>query len=617
MYRPQFDPADIAGRPRAQVRRVARLFVPYRGLIGSALLCVGAVAALGLIPPFLVKSLLDDAIPHRDGHLIDVLAVLMIVAPLAAGLITVLQTYLTTQVGQRVMRDLRMTLFARLLAMPMRWYTTARTGEVMSRLTADVSGVQSAVTDTFVSLVSNIAVLASTLVVMSLLSWRLTLVSVAVLPLLILPTRRVGLMTFAVRRRAQEELGAMAAHMQETLQVSGALLVKSFGAEEREQKVFADRNRRVMALQVRSAMIGRWFFMLIGLVGAAGPAVLYWVGGHQIIDGGLSLGTVVAFAAYLARLYGPVSTLAGVHVNVQGSLALFARLFEYAELEPDIAAPPEPVALEAVRGRVALEDVSFAYPAATAAGGATRWALRHVDVVAEPGQVVALVGPSGAGKTTLTSLVPRLWDVTEGRVTVDGVDVRACDPRALRTHIGIVAQESFLFHTTVAENLRYARPGASDEDLEAACRAANIHDLVASLPEGYATVVGERGHRFSGGEKQRLAIARVLLKDPRILILDEATSSLDSASERLVQEALARLMAGRTVLAVAHRLSTVLRADLIIVVDAGRVVERGTHTELIARDGLYAALYRLQLADDPTDGIEVTAAAAPSTFLRR
>jgi ATP-binding cassette subfamily B protein len=603
MYRPRFDPADLAGSPRADTRRVLRLFRPHWRLIAAALGCVAVSAGLGLLPPLFIKAVIDDAIPHHDSGRLNLLVVLMVAAPLLAGLVSVLQSYLTTLVGQRVMFDIRNRLYARLLSMPLRWFTGTQTGEVMSRLTSDVNGVQSVVTDTFVSLISNTATVVSTLLVMYLLSWKLATLALIVLPIFVLPTRRVGLATFRVRKEAQEELGALAAHMQETLQISGVLLVKTFQTEEREQHRFVRRNRRVMDLQVRGAMIGRWFFMLIGFVGAAGPALIYWFGGHAVIDGSLSVGIVVAFAAYLGRLYQPVGTLANVHVNVQGSLALFARLFEYMELEPEIRAPDEPVAVDDVSGRVAFEDVSFAYvpgrydPPGTVPALPQRWALRDVSFVAEPGELVALVGPSGAGKTTITYLLPRLYDPQEGRITIDSVDIRDLDPIALGKHIGMVTQETFLFHTTVAANLRYARSDASDAELIDACRAANIHDVIAALPDGYDTVVGERGYRLSGGEKQRIAIARVILKNPRILVLDEATSSLDSESERLVQEALARAMRGRTSLVIAHRLSTVLRADTILVLREGRIVERGTHTTLLAQRGLYHSLYQSQFRD--------------------
>jgi ATP-binding cassette subfamily B protein len=601
----QYDPDSLAEAPRAPLRKVARLFRTHRRLIAAALLCVGVSSALGLVPPLLVKEVIDQALPHGDSGLLNLLVLGMVGALVASGLVSVLQTYLTTLVGQRVMFELRNRLYARLLSMPLRWFTGTQTGEVMSRLTSDVGGVQAVVTDTFVSLVSNLTTVVLTLVVMYLLSWQLATLSVALVPLFILPTRRVGLATYRVRQRLQEQMGALAAHMQETLQISGVLLVKTFQTEDREGRRFADGSRRVMDLQVRSAMIGRWFFMLVGLVTGAGPALLYFVGGNLVIHHQLSLGVIVAFATYLTRLYQPVTQLASTHVSVQGSLALFARLFEYLELEPEISPPAQPVPVSRLEGRVAFENVSFAYlpgrydPPGSPRPVPSRWALRDISLEVEPGRLVALVGPSGAGKTTVTYLLPRLYDPQVGRILVDGIDVRDLDPQVLGAHIGMVTQETFLFHTSVAANLRYARADATDEQLEQACRAANIHEVIARLPEGYDSIVGERGYRLSGGEKQRLAIARVILKDPRILVLDEATSSLDSESERLVQEALATLMRGRTSLVIAHRLSTVRRADAILVLDAGRIVERGTHASLLAQGGLYSELYHRQFRSDP------------------
>jgi len=454
--------------------------------------------------------------------------------------------------------------------------------------------VQSVVSDTIFNLVQNLVVLATTVVFMAHLDWRLTIASLAVVPVFVLPTHRVGRATFEARRRTQAKLSELTAYMQEVLGISGLLLVKAFVKEMTENRRFRHLNRELRDLNVRQAMIGRWFFMLMGVLGTAGPAALWAYGGFLVLEHQASVGTVVTFATVLlSRLYGPVGQLASLQVNVVGSLALFQRLFEYLDLPVEIADRPGARDLGSVRGEVTFDDVSFAY-------GREGNALEHVSFRIEPGELVALVGPTGAGKTTVTSLLPRFYDPQQGSIRIDGHDLRDVTLASLGRQIGIVFQDTFLFHTTVRENLLYVRPEASEEEMVAAARAAYIHDFIESLPQGYETVVGERGHRLSGGEKQRLAIARVILKDPRILILDEATSNLDSESERLIQAALKPLFKGRTSIVIAHRLSTVLAADRILVMDRGRLVEQGTHAELLALGGLYARLYRTQFRiDDP------------------
>jgi ATP-binding cassette subfamily B protein len=463
-----------------------------------------------------------------------------------------------------------------------------KTGEIMSRLNNDVSGVSRVVGDTFTQTVMQALMLITTLILMISMDWRLTLLAVIAVPLLYLPTRRVGARRYALQHEAQRKQADLTTVMQETLNISGFVLMKAFGRERFEQGRFTDKNRDLMDVNIRASMLGRWFRMLLQVFEALGPAIVLLIGGHLILMGQMTLGTVVAFISLLGRLYGPISMLASVHIEIMASLALFHRIFEYLDTVPDIADAPGARPLrQPYEGRIRFRDVSFEYIPG-------RRALDHVDFEVEPGQLVALVGPSGAGKTTVTYLIPRFYDVTEGRVELDGQDIRGVTLTSLRDEIGMVTQETYLFNATVRENLRYARQDASEAELEAACRAARLDEVIAQMPNGYDTEVGERGYRLSGGEKQRLAIARVLLKNPRVLILDEATSSLDSHTEAQIQAALGPLMESRTTLAIAHRLSTVLAADKLLVLDGGRLVETGTHAELLARGGLYAQLYEIQ-----------------------
>ncbi len=586
------EPSPDLRLDRATLARIGAYFRPYWLPSLGVLVCILVGALVGLLPPLLVRALIDEAIPRGDHAQLALLSLGMILAPAAAGLLQVAQTYLNTLVGQRVMLDLRNESYERLIAMPLRFFTATRTGEIMSRLTNDISGIQNVVTNTVVQLLTNTLTILTTLVLIFALDWRLSLLAVAILPLFVLPTRRVGQIRRDLQRATQAKLADLNALMQETLSVSGVLLVKTFAREDDERRRFRQRSGELMALQMRANMVGRWFFMVLGLFGAIGPALVYWYGGYLAIEGALSVGTIVAFVAFLGRLYQPLNALVNWNVEAIASLALFERIFQYLDLRPEIADRPGARPLPPIEGRITFDHVGFSYIPG-------RPALHDITFEAQPGQIVALVGPSGAGKTTITYLVPRLYDVTEGRVLIDGHDVRDVTRASLAAQIGVVTQETYLFHASVAENLRYARPDATDAELEAACRAAHIHDLIASLPEGYRTKVGERGYRLSGGEKQRLAIARVILKNPRILILDEATSSLDSTSEALIQQALDELMRGRTSLVIAHRLSTIRAADLILVVDGGRIVERGTHAELLAVGGLYTRLYEQQFRPRP------------------
>ena len=574
------------------LRRVFRYFLPYWQLALLVLGCILAGAVLGLVPALVTKTLIDRALrPGGSFAFVAEVVLAGVVAALAGGLISVLQAYISNSISQGIMYDLRNELFGRLIRQSVGFYTRSRTGDVMSRIGSDVSGVQNVVSDTVFSLVQNVVVVATTVVYMVTLDWRLTIVALAVVPFFVIPTRRVGTATFQARKRTQGKLAEMNAYLQEVLGISGILLVKAFVKERAERRRFAAITGDLRRYEIRTAMIGRWFFMLMQFLATGGPAVLWLYGGYLVVARGASLGTVVTFATVLlARMYGPTSSLASLHVNVIGSLALFQRLFEYLDMPLDVEERVQALPMDRAEGRVQFEGVTFRYGAA---GGA---ALEDVSFAAQPGQLVALVGPSGAGKTTLTSLLPRFYDPQAGVIRIDGHDIRDLSLESLGQQIGMVFQDTFLFHDTVRANLLYARPEASDEQIVAAARAANIHDFITSLPDGYETVVGERGHRLSGGEKQRIAIARVILKDPRILILDEATSNLDSESEQLIQRALRPLFAGRTSFVIAHRLSTILAADQILVIDRGRLVEDGTHAELLAADGLYARLYERQFA---------------------
>ncbi len=619
---------DEPAPSRGLVRRVALLFRPYRRRV--ALVCVAILfsAGLGVVNPLLTKVVFDQALFPSSGqpnlHLLYVLIGIMVAVAVVGGAIGVGQTYLTSVLGQGVMQDLRNRLYAHLQAMSLRFFTSTRTGEIQSRLQNDVAGIQTVVTDTASSILANIVIVVSTVVAMTILSWQLTLLSLFVVPGFIYLTYRVGRIRRRIAASTQESLAEMSAITEETLSVSGILLAKVFDRSQDSIERYERENRRLAGLQVRQQMVGRTFFALVQTFFAITPALVYLVAG-LVISGdsapALSAGTIVAFTALQTRLFFPVGQMLQVSVEVQSSLALFERIFQYLDLEHEIVDPPGARRLpkEEARGEVSFRDVYFRYeepalpfsdetaelatgpdaPTGAAADGHPRprdWTLEDVSFEVEPGQLAALVGPSGAGKTTISYLVPRLYDATRGVVAIDGIDVREIALTSLADIIGMVTQETYLFHTSVRENLLYARPDATDAEIEAAARAAAIHERIVELDEGYDTLVGERGYRMSGGEKQRLAIARVILKDPRILILDEATSSLDTASERLVQAALEPLMKRRTTIAIAHRLSTILAADIIFVLERGRIVERGTHSQLLALGGLYAQLYQQQFA---------------------
>ncbi|MDN3259321.1 ABC transporter ATP-binding protein [Streptomyces sp. CSDS2] len=589
-------PADSGEQPR-QVRRILRLFRPYRGRLAVVGLLVGASSLVSVATPFLLRETLDVAIPEGRTGLLSLLALGMILSAVLAGVFGVLQTLISTTVGQRVMHDLRTAVYGRLQRMSLAFFTRTRTGEVQSRIANDIGGMQATVTSTATSLVSNVTSVVATVVAMVALDWRLTIVSLVLLPAFVWISRRVGNERKKITTQRQKQMAAMAATVTESLSVSGILLGRTMGRSDSLTSSFATESERLVDLEVRSNMAGRWRMAVITIVMAAMPAVIYWTAGLALRFGGpdVSLGTIVAFVSLQQGLFRPAVSLLATGVQIQTSLALFQRIFEYLDLPVDITERERPVRLDTVKGEVRFENVEFRYDDK---GGPV---LDGIDITVPAGRSLAVVGPTGAGKSTLGYLVPRLYDVTGGRVTLDGVDVRDLDFDTLARAVGVVSQETYLFHASVADNLRFAKPDATDEELHAAARAAQIHDHITALPDGYDTIVGERGHRFSGGEKQRLAIARTILRDPPVLILDEATSALDTRTEAAVQRAIDALSADRTTLTIAHRLSTVRDADQIVVLDSGRVAERGTHEELLERNGRYAALVRRDAQLPPTD----------------
>ncbi len=571
-------PADRAVR-RANFRRIVRLFRPYRRRLGAVLGLILFSSAVGAIPAFLLRATFDDALPNRDLPLLNLLVGGMVAIAIGTGILGVIQTLLSNQVGQRVMHDLRTAVYKHLQRMSLSFFTRTRTGEVQSRLANDIGGVQEVVTSTATSIVANVTTVVASVVAMFILDWRLTAFSLALLPLFVWLTRRVGHARQKVVKVRQESMADISSLVQESLSVSGILLGKTMGRSAELARRFEAESGNLADLEVRSRMTGRWMMASIQTTFAVMPALVYLFAGH--FSGEVTLGTIVAFTTLQTRLFFPIGSLLGVGLDVQTSLALFDRVFEYLDLDIDIEEGNR--TLERPRGDVRFDGVWFRYEPAA-------WTLEDVSFEAPAGTKTALVGETGSGKTTAGYLVARLYDATEGRVTIDGVDVRELTFDTLAAAVGVVSQETYLFHASVRDNLRFAKPDASDEEIEAAAGAAQIHELIALLPEGYDTVVGERGYRFSGGEKQRIAIARTILRNPPILVLDEATSALDTQTERAVQVALERLAEGRTTIAIAHRLSTVRDADQIVVLDGGRVVERGTHEELIAARGRYSQL---------------------------
>src|SRR5579884_4059929 len=592
MWSSTYQPDKPKVRKRIDWKRIGALFAPYWKQQSMVLVCIVLSAVIGLAPAYLIAHIIDKAIPHRNFNEVAIDVAGMLAAALLTMLFGVLQGYLNSIVGEGIMRDMRTSLVSHLHRMPLKFFTGTKTGEIMNRVSNDVDNIDNVVTGTLTSILTNIVTIATTAVWMFVWNWRLALLSIAVVPLMVIPLAPVGRRMYEIRRKTREKRDEIESITQETLSISGITLIKSFAREVYEKTRFYRVGTQLMDLEVHLAMVGRWFIAAIGAMVIIGPAIVWLGGGWLALKGAIAVGIVVAFVQYIqGRLYGPAAALAGIQVQIISALAVFERIFDYLDMTPEQYDPPGATALAAVAGDIRFEDVTFGYTDA-------RQVLAGVSLHIAPGQVAAFVGHSGGGKTTITQLVPRFYDPDSGRVLVDGHDVRTLTLESLRRDIGIVTQETYLFHDTVAANLRYAKPDATDEELHAAARTANIHEFISSLPAGYETVVGERGHKLSGGERQRLAIARVLLKDPKILILDEATSALDSHNEAAIQAALVPLMRGRTSLVIAHRLSTILSADVIFVVDAGRIVEHGTHAQLLAREGEYARLYRKQFRDE-------------------
>jgi ATP-binding cassette, subfamily B, bacterial len=591
MWSSNYSPDRPQMRRKVEWRRILTLFRPYWREQLLVFGCIVIAAVLGLVPGLMTASIIDSAIPHKSFRELAVDVGIILATALISMGFGVAQGWLNSIVGEGIMRDIRTRLVSHLHRMPLSFFTGTKTGEIMNRVSNDVDNVDSVVTGTLTTIVTNVVMILTTVVAMFVWNWQLALISLVVVPFMILPLGPVGRRMYDIRKKTREQRDTIESITQETLSISGITLIKSFAREAYERARFYTVGTRLMNLEIRLAMVGRWFLASVTAMVLVGPAIVWLGGGWLALQGMLDIGVIVAFIGYIqGRLYGPAASLVGVQVQVVSALAVFERIFDYLDLKTEDYDPPGAVVLTDIAGDVRFDHVTFGYDA-------DRVILHDISFEVKPGQVAALVGPSGAGKSTITQLVPRFYDPQSGRVLIDEHDVREVTLESLRKGIGIVTQETYLFHDTIASNLRYAKPEATDDELIAAARNANIHEFIISLPQGYETIVGERGHKLSGGERQRLAIARVLLKDPCILILDEATSALDSHNEAAIQDALDVVMRGRTSLVIAHRLSTIVNADVIFVVENGRIVESGSHAVLLARNGAYASLYRTQFRE--------------------
>ncbi len=578
---------DDKDKPKISKKILGRIFKyykPYWKLLILLIICIIATSLLGLVTPLFMKKIIDVALPNKNVNLLILLIIESFFATVISGLVLVGQNYLNSWMSKHIMFDIRNTMFDHLQFMSIKFFSNVQAGEITSRMNNDISGIENIFTGTVVQILQNILVFATTAALMFYTNWELAIFSLLIIPLFVLPTRKVGKVRWKIASKTQAKLAELNTILQETLNIGGTFLVKTFTKEKHQQKKFEDVNKEVTKLQIKESLAGRWFFMTLTTIAAIGPMLIFLVGGIMTIKkGSMTVGGIILFVTLLTRIYGPITSFANISVDVTRSLALFDRIFQYLDIKQDIVDCPNAVKLKEINGSIRFRDVDFSY-------NEKNVTLKNINIDVDPGKLIALVGPSGAGKTTITYLLPRLYDINSGSITIDGMDIRDATIESLRSQIGIVTQDTYLFNTTIRENLLFAKLNANDDEIFSACKAANIHDFIVSLPDGYETLVGERGIKLSGGEKQRLSIARALLKNPRIVILDEATSALDSVSESLIQAAIEPLLKDRTSLVIAHRLSTIMAADCIYVVENGCIVEHGTHEELLALCGTYKNL---------------------------